>query len=66
MQLFMIHLSSKFAQKGGIKMANVKTDRKPLNATKKKQSLNKQKVTINGKTEVMTTREAKKIRKGSK
>ena len=75
MQLFMIHLSSKFAQKGGIKMANIKTDRKPLfgnsrshalNATKKKQSLNKQKVTINGKTEVMTTREAKKIRKGSK
>lgn len=56
-------------------MANIKTDRKPLfgnsrshalNATKKKQSLNKQKVTINGKTEVMTTREAKKIRKGSK
>ena len=74
MQLFMIHLSSKFAQKGGIKMANVKTDRKPLfgnsrshalNATKKKQGLNKQKVTVNGKTEVMTTREAKKIRKGS-
>ena len=55
-------------------MANVKTDRKPLfgnsrshalNANKKKQGLNKQKVTVNGKTEVMTTRKAKKIRKGS-
>ncbi len=53
-------------------MANVKTDRKPLfgnsrshalNATKKKQGLNKQKVTIDGKTVVMTTRDAKKIRK---
>ena len=51
-------------------MANVKTDRKPLfgnsrshalNATKKKQGLNKQKVTIDGKTVVMTTRDAKKI-----
>ena len=56
-------------------MATKVTTKKPLfgnkrshalNATKKKQSLNKQKVTINGKTEVMTTREAKKIRKGSK
>ena len=54
-------------------MANVKTDRKPLfgnshshalNATKKKQSLNKQKVNIDGKTVVMTAREAKKIRTG--
>lgn len=56
-------------------MANAKTDRKPLfgnnrshalNATKKVQSLNKQKVTINGKTIITSTREAKKIRKGSK
>ena len=56
-------------------MANAKTDRKPLfgnnrshalNATKKIQGLNKQKVTINGKTVVTTTREAKKIRKESK
>ena len=56
-------------------MANVKTDRKPLfgnsrshalNATKKKQGLKKQKVTIEGKTVVMTTRDAKKIRKESK
>ena len=56
-------------------MANSKTERKPLfgnsrshalNATKKKQGLNKQKVTINGKTEVVTTRENKKLRKGSK
>lgn len=56
-------------------MANTKTERKPLfgnsrshalNATRKKQGLNKQKVTINGKTEVMTTREAKKIRRESK
>ena len=55
MQLFMIHLSSKFAQKGGIKMANVKTDRKPLfgnsrshalNATKRKWNVNLQKATI--------------------
>ena len=70
----MIHLlSKKLTEKGGIKMANVKTDRKPLlgnsrshalNATKKKQSLNKQKVNIDGKTVVMTAREAKKIRKG--
>ena len=56
-------------------MANVKTDRKPLfgnsrshalNATKKKQGLNKQKVTIDGKTVVMTTRDAKKIRKAAR
>ncbi len=56
-------------------MANTKSDRKPLfgnnrshalNATKKKQGLNKQKVTVNGKTVVTTTREAKKIRKESK
>lgn len=56
-------------------MANVKTDRKPLfgnsrshalNANRKKQGLNKQKVTINGKTKVTTAREAKKIRKESK
>lgn len=56
-------------------MANTKSDRKPLfgnnrshalNATKKKQGLNKQKVTVNGKTFVTTTREAKKIRKESK
>ncbi len=56
-------------------MANIKTDRKPLfgnnrshalNATKKKQGLNKQKVTMNGKTVVTSTREAKKIRKESK
>lgn len=56
-------------------MANVKTDRKPLfgnsrshalNATKKKQGLNKQKVTVNGKTIVTTAREAKKARKESK
>ena len=55
-------------------MANTKSDRKPLfgnnrshalNATKKKQGLNKQKVTVNGKTIVTTTREAKKIRKDS-
>ncbi len=56
-------------------MANTKTNRKPLfgnnrshalNATKKVQSLNKQKVTVNGKTIVTSTREAKKLRKGSK
>ena len=56
-------------------MANIKTDRKPLfgnsrshalNATKKKQGLNKQKVTINGVTTVKTAREAKKIRKEAK
>lgn len=55
-------------------MANTKTNRKPLfgnnrshalNATKKKQSLNKQKVSINGKTVVTSAREVKKIRKGS-
>jgi ribosomal protein L28 len=56
-------------------MANIKTDRKPLfgnnrshalNATKKIQRLNKQKVTIDGKTVVTSAREAKKVRKGSK
>lgn len=56
-------------------MANVKTDRKPLfgnsrshacNATRKKQRLNTQKVTVNGVTKVTTAREAKKIRKESK
>jgi len=56
-------------------MANAKTDRKPLfgnnrshalNATKKVQGLNKQKVTVDGKTIVTTTREAKKLRKESK
>ena len=36
-----------------------------LNATKKKQGLNTQKVTVNGKTIVTTAREAKKIRKES-
>lgn len=61
-------------KKGGVNMANTKTNRKPLfgnnrshalNATKKKQSLNKQKVSINGKTVVTSAREVKKIRKGS-
>ena len=56
-------------------MAKSTTERKPLfgnnrshalNATKKKQSLNKQKVTINGKTEIVSAREAKKLRKESK
>ena len=51
-------------------MANV-SKRKPLfgnnrshalNATKKKQSLNKQKVTIDGKKVKLSTREAKKIK----
>jgi ribosomal protein L28 len=55
-------------------MANAKTNRKPLfgnnrshalNATRKKQGLNKQKVTVNGKTIVTTTREARKIKKGA-
>jgi ribosomal protein L28 len=55
-------------------MANATTSRKPLfgnnrshalNATKKVQSLNKQKVTVNGKTIVTSAREAKKLRKGS-
>jgi ribosomal protein L28 len=54
-------------------MANTKTNRKPLfgnkrshalNITKKKQGLNKQKVNVNGKTVVLTAREAKKTRKG--
>ncbi len=52
-------------------MSKVSTDRKPLfgnnrpfslKATKKKQSLNKQKVTVNGKKVVTTNREAKKLR----
>jgi ribosomal protein L28 len=56
-------------------MANTQTNRKPLfgnkrshalNATNKKQSLNMQKVTINGKKVSMTAREAKKIKKGNK
>ena len=34
-----------------------------LNATKKKQKVNMQKVTIDGKKVVMSTKEAKKIRK---
>jgi ribosomal protein L28 len=55
-------------------MSKAKTDRKPLfgnnrshalNAVRKKQGLNKQKVTINGKTIVTTTREARKIKKGA-
>lgn len=54
-------------------MANNATNRKPLfgnsrshalNATKKKQNVNKQKVTINGKTIVTTVREVKRIKKG--
>ena len=46
---------------------NVKNKRShALNATKKKQGLNTQKVTVNGKTIVTTAREAKKIRKESK
>ncbi len=56
-------------------MANTKTNKKPLfgnnrshalNATKKKQSINKQKVTLDGKTVVTSAREAKKIKKGNK
>lgn len=56
-------------------MAKSVTERKPLfgnsrshalNATKKKQSLNMQKVTINGKTEIVSAREAKKLKKESK
>ncbi len=56
-------------------MANTKTTRKPLfgnkrshalNATNKKQSLNKQKVTIDGKQVVMSAREAKKEKKANK
>lgn len=56
-------------------MANIKTNKKPLfgnnrshalNATKKKQSINKQKVTVDGKTIVTSAREAKKIKKGNK
>jgi ribosomal protein L28 len=55
-------------------MANAKTNRKPLfgnnrshalNAVRKKQGLNKQKVTVNGKTIVTTIREAKKIKKSA-
>lgn len=55
-------------------MANISTNRKPLfgnnrshalNITKKKQSLNMQKVTIDGTTIVTSAREAKKIRKGA-
>ena len=76
MSLFMVHLSKeKILKKEELKMANVKTDRKPLfgnsrshacNANRKKQGLNTQKVTVNGKTMVTTAREAKKIRKESK
>jgi large subunit ribosomal protein L28 len=56
-------------------MANKKTDRKPLfgnkrshamNATRKKQKLNVQKTTIDGKTIKTTVREAKKTKKDSK
>ena len=55
-------------------MANTATNRKPmfgnkrshaLNATKRKQNINKQKITVDGKTVVTTAREAKKIRKGA-
>ena len=55
-------------------MANVKTDRKPLfgnsrshalNATQKIQKVNMQKVTVDGKTVVMSVKEAKKIRKNN-
>ena len=68
-------IKGKNSQKGGIIMANVKTERKPLfgnsrshacNANRKKQGLNTQKVTVNGKKIVTTAREAKKIRKESK
>lgn len=60
---------------GGIKMANKVTNKKPLfgntrshalNITKHKQSLNTQKVTVDGKTVVTTVREAKKLKKDSK
>ena len=37
-----------------------------LNATTKRQSINKQKVTIDGKTVILSAREAKKIKKGNK
>lgn len=52
-------------------MANTKTNKKPLfgnmrshanNATKRKQNLNLQRVSVNGKSIVTTAREAKKIK----
>ena len=54
-------------------MANTKTAKKPLfgnnrshalNATRRKQNLNLQTVTLDGKTIVTTAREAKKIKAG--
>ena len=55
-------------------MAKSNSKRKPLfgnnrshalNATQKIQKINMQNVTINGKTEKMSTREAKKLRKNN-
>ena len=37
-----------------------------LNATRKKQAVNKQKATVDGKKVVLSAREAKKIKKGNK
>lgn len=68
----MIKLLSKHVFKEELNMAKKVSNRKPLfgnsrshalNSSRKKQRVNMQKVTLNGVTVVMSTKEAKKFRK---
>lgn len=70
----MVKLDSKHVFKEELNMAKKVSNRKPLfgnnrshalNATKKKQKVNMQKVTLNGVTVVMSAKEAKKFRKNN-
>lgn len=68
----MVKLLSKHVFKEDLNMAKKVSSKKPLfgnkrshalNATKKRQKVNMQKVTLNGVTVIMSAKEAKKFRK---
>jgi len=70
----MVKLLSKHVFKEELNMAKKVSSKKPLfgnkrshalNATRKKQKVNMQKVTLNGVTVVMSAKEAKKFRKNN-
>ncbi len=70
----MIKLLSKHVFKEDLNMAKKVSNKKPLfgnkrshalNATKKRQKVNMQKITLNGVTVIMSAKEAKKFRKAA-
>ena len=70
----MVKLLSKHVFKEELNMAKKVSNKKPLfgnnrshalNATKKRQKVNMQKVTLNGVTVIMSAKEAKKFRKNN-